>query len=159
MSSENNPIDSVEELILSQEWPYERLSSVELACDVAGRWCDYRLHFVWREEERILQFFLLFDLTIPPSKRDNVGILTAQLNSNIYMGNFEIFPQESCPVFRHGLLLPGTRTLSESLLAEVIDYALSACEKYYPAFQFVILGDKKPHDAATMAMIDTVGEA
>ena len=159
MSAENNPIDAVEELIQSQEWPYQRVNPDLLECDLAGRWCDYRLLFVWHEAERILQMFLLYDIPSKPSKKKDLATLMGLLNNQVHMGNFELYAAENRPAFRHGLLLPGTRTLSESLMVEIIEYALDMSEKYYPAINFVILGDRKPEEAATMSMIDTVGEA
>jgi hypothetical protein len=36
---------------------------------------------------------------------------------------------------------------------------LSECERFYPAFQFVVWGGKSPAQAIASAMIDPVGEA
>ncbi len=156
---EINPLDAVEDLILAQEWPCQRLGPEELACEVAGRWCEYQLHFVWQEDERVLQFFLLFDMRVPPENESQIYELLSLLNNKLSLGNFEIFPSEATPAFRHGLLLPGTRTLSDQLLIEMIEVALATCEKFYPAFQFVIFGGKSAKESATMALIDTHGEA
>ena len=156
---ETNPLDAVEEIILTQEWPCQRLGPEELTCEVSGRWCEYQLHFVWQENERVLQFFLLMDMRVPPKSEAQVYELLSLLNNQLSLGNFEIFPGESTPAFRHGLLLPGTRTVSDQLLVDMIEIALSTCEKFYPAFQFVIWGGKSAKEAATMALIDTHGEA
>lgn len=159
MSSEINPIDTIEDLIHSQDWPYHRVSADVLNCEIAGRWCDYRLNFIWHEESRVMQIFLLYDMSLPPAKKVPVATLMGLLNGQLHMGNFETYTAENCPAFRHGLLLPGTRTLSEALMVEIIEYALDMSEKYYPAFHFVLNGDRAPEEAASMAMVDTVGEA
>jgi hypothetical protein len=44
-------------------------------------------------------------------------------------------------------------------LEDLMEAALCECERYYPAFQFVIWGGKKPEEAMQAAMLETVGEA
>ena len=156
----NNPIEAIEDVIFNQEWTSQRLSENEIMAEIAGRWCEYHLHFVWTEENSTLQFFLiLMDIEIPPEKRPYVCELVCNINERLPLGHFEIFGKVSTPAFRHGLFLPGTRTVSESLLEQLLDIALESCEKFYPAFQFVIFGNKTPQEAASLSMIDIAGEA
>ncbi|MGH6959444.1 MAG: YbjN domain-containing protein, partial [Dongiaceae bacterium] len=35
----------------------------------------------------------------------------------------------------------------------------SECERFFPAFQFVLWGGKSPEEALAAAMLETVGEA
>jgi len=62
-------------------------------------------------------------------------------------------------VFRHTTLLRGAGGASVEQLEDLVDIALTECERYYPAFQFVIWGGKNPSQAIAAAMLDTVGEA
>jgi hypothetical protein len=48
---------------------------------------------------------------------------------------------------------------SAEQVEDLVDIALSECERFYPAFQLVLWGGKKPADAMAAAMIDPVGEA
>jgi len=48
-----------------------------------------------------------------------------------------------------------TTAQCRSMLAE----ALAACERYFPAFQFVVWAGKSPAEAMAAAMFDTDGEA
>ena len=41
----------------------------------------------------------------------------------------------------------------------MVDIALTECERFFPAFQFVLWGGKSPGDALAAAMLDCVGEA
>jgi len=41
----------------------------------------------------------------------------------------------------------------------LIEIAITECERFYPAFQFVIWGGKSPAEAIAAAMLETVGEA
>ena len=42
---------------------------------------------------------------------------------------------------------------------DVVDIAFSECERFFPAFQFVLWGGKSPEEALAAAMLETVGEA
>ena len=44
-------------------------------------------------------------------------------------------------------------------MEKLIEIALNECERFYPAFQFVIWGGKSPADAMAAAMLETMGEA
>ena len=41
----------------------------------------------------------------------------------------------------------------------VIEAAIDECDRFYPAFQFILWGDKTPAEALASAMVDAQGEA
>ena len=41
----------------------------------------------------------------------------------------------------------------------MVDIAISECERFFPAFQFVLWGGKPPAEALQAAMLECVGEA
>jgi hypothetical protein len=41
----------------------------------------------------------------------------------------------------------------------MVDIAITECERFYPAFQFVLWGGKTPAEALTASMLECVGEA
>jgi hypothetical protein len=53
----------------------------------------------------------------------------------------------------------GSLGASDEQVEDLVDAALTECERFYPAFQFVVWGGKAPAEALTAAMIDPVGEA
>ena len=59
-----NPLDIVEEIVVANEWPFDRASDDELVVEIGGRWCDYRLYFVWQPELHAMQFSCQFDMKI-----------------------------------------------------------------------------------------------
>ena len=64
------------------------------------------------------------------------------------------------PLFRHSVLLRGTPSASVESLEDMVDIAMTECERFYPAFQFVLWGGKTPTDAlANAAMLECAGEA
>ena len=66
---------------------------------------------------------------------------------------------EGIPVFRHAMLLRGASGASAESLEDLVDIAITECERFFPAFQFVLWGGKSPAEALQAAMLDCVGEA
>ena len=50
----------------------------------------------------------------------------------------------------------GVRSTAAEALVEI---AVEECDRFYPAFQFVLWGGKTPADALEAAMVDAAGEA
>lgn len=63
------------------------------------------------------------------------------------------------PTYRNGVLLSNPKTLTTDYLEDLINIAFLESERFYPAFQFVLWGGKSAKEAASMAMIETLGEA
>ena len=57
------------------------------------------------------------------------------------------------------MLLRGAGSASVEQLEDLVDIAVTECERFYPAFQFVVWGGKSAEEAIAQAMIDPVGEA
>ena len=154
-----NPLDILEELIGANEWPYQRVSDDELVLEVAGRWADYHLFFLWRAELSGLHFSCAINARIPAHKRRDTADLLAIVNESLWLGHFDMCSREHIPMFRHTVPLRGQRTASVEQLEDLVDTGLSECERFYPALHLVIWGGRDPSDAVATAMLDTVGEA
>jgi len=155
----HNPLDIIEEIVIANEWPFERANEDEMIVEISGKWCDYRMFFVWQTEISAMQFSCQFDMKVPASRRPPVHELLAEINSRMWLGHFDVCTDEHTPMFRHTTLLRGARGASVEQLEDLVDIALSECERYYPAFQFVIWGGKSAQEAVDAAILDTVGEA
>ena len=154
-----NPIDIVEEIVLANEWPHDRASEEEMVVEISGRWCDYRLLFVWQEEISALHFSCGFDMKVPKARRPAVHELLATVNEKMWLGHFDICSDTTLPMFRHAILLRGALGASVEQLEDLVDMALTECERFYPAFQLVIWGGKSAEEAVIAAMIEPMGEA
>jgi hypothetical protein len=154
-----SPIDLIEEIVEANEWPHDRGADDELVVEVGGRWCDYRLLFVWQEELSVLHFTASFDMKVPKGRRGPVFELLANVNERMWLGHFDICAETSLPMFRHALLLRGQTGVTVEQIEDLVETALTECERFYPAFQLVIWGGKAPDEAITAAMIETQGEA
>ena len=154
-----NPIDLVEEIVQANEWAHDRASDEEMMVEIAGRWCAYRLLFVWQREINALHFTCSFEMKVPKPRRPAVYELLAAVNERMWLGHFDLAAGETSPAFRYAVLLRGIGTASAEQVEDLVDVALSECERFYPAFQLVIWGGKPPEEAMAMAMIDPIGEA
>ena len=154
-----NPIDLVEEIVIANDWAHDRADDDELVVEISGRWCDYRLYFVWQEEISALLFSCGFDMKVPKGRRAAIYELLSVANEKLWLGHFDISGEDNSPAFRHAVLLRGMPAASTEQVEDLVDIALSECERFYPAFQLVVWGGKKPDQAIAAAMIDPVGEA
>ncbi len=155
----DNPIDLVEQIVSANEWVFERAGDDELAVEIAGRWCDYRLFFAWRQDASALHFSCAFDMRVPKAKRLPVHSLLAMVNEKLWLGHFDLWSEDGLPIFRHAMLLRGTPGATTEQIEDLVNVALSESERFYPAFQFVIWGGKPPEEAVAAALIDPVVEA
>ena len=154
-----NPLDILEQIIASNEWAFERRSDGEMAAEAPGKWCDYGLHFSWSHEISAMAFTCAFDLKVPAEARDKLYELLALANDRLWIGHFGIEAEDGVPVFRHSVLLRGAQGASAESLEDMVDIAITECERFFPAFQFVLWGGKAPADALAASMLDCVGEA
>jgi len=154
-----NPLDIIEQIVASNEWAFDRRSDEEMAVEVPGKWCDYSLFFSWCGEISALHFSCAFDMKVPANRRAAIFELLAVANEKLWLGHFGLWSEEQVPVFRHSMLLRGARGASVESLEDLVDIALTECERFYPAFQFVLWGGKSAQEALASAMLECVGEA
>lgn len=154
-----NPLDLIEQLVCSNDWAFDRRSEEELAVEVPGQWCNYSLYFAWREALGAMHFTCAFDMKVPVTKHPQVYELLAAINEKLWIGHFSLWEEDCTPMFRHTSLIKGGFGLDPEQVEEIVDIAVSECERFYPAFQFLIWGGKTAKEAIAAAMLDTVGEA
>lgn len=153
-----NPIDLVEEFVHANSWPHDRTSDEEMVIEVAGRWCAYRLHFVWEPSVNALQYSCSFELKVPRGRRIAAHELLAVVNERLWIGHFDLSDDRN-PAFRQAVLLRGAQGANVEQIEDLVDISLSECERFYPAFQLVVWGGKSAQEAIASAMIEPVGEA
>lgn len=154
-----NPLDIVEDLVCAHEWTFDREGDNELAVQVRGQWCDLHMWFAWRVETGSLFFTCALDMRVPEGRRRAVYPLLATINERLWLGHFELWSEEGWPTFRHTLLTSRETPLGVRVVEELVDAAHAECDRYYPAFQFVIWGGKSADEAVAAALIEPAGEA
>jgi hypothetical protein len=154
-----NPLDMLEQIITANDWACDRRSDSEMAAEAPGRWCDYGLYFNWSHEISAMHFTCAFDMKVPAKRRAALYELLALANDRLWIGHFAIDSDDGMPVFRHAVLLRGAPGASTESLEDMVDIAITECERFFPAFQFVLWGGKTPREALDAAMLECVGEA
>ncbi len=154
-----NPLDVVEQVVAANEWAFDRRNDSEMAAEAPGRWCDYGLYFSWSHEISVMHFSCAFDLKAPERQRVALYELLARANEKLWIGHFGMDSDDGMPVFRHSILLRGTQGASAETVEDMVDIAITECERFFPAFQFVLWGGKSPDEALAAAMLECVGEA
>jgi len=158
-ASAPNPLDVLEAMFTSNEWPFERSDADEMVVETTGGWCDYRMFFAWREDLYALYFTCTFDLKIPREKRKGISDLLVTINEKMWLGHFDLCSDDGVPTFRHTLPTRGMKSFSVEQFEDLMDIALAECERFYPAFQFLLWGGYSPAEAVAAALIDCRGEA
>ncbi len=154
-----NPIDLVEEIASAHDWLFERKSDDEMSVEISGQWSDYRMFFSWLDDLHALHFACAFEMRVTEYNRANVNELLAIVNEKMPVGHFDLWLTEGLLVFRHSTLLRGGNGPSVEQLEDLVTIAISECERFFPAFQYVVWGGKAPAEAVSAAMLETVGEA
>lgn len=158
-TSVSNPIDLVEQLVASNDWAFDRRSEAELAVEAQGKWSDYGLYFCWSEEIGVLHFSAAFEMKVPGKTSGRIYELLAKANERLWVGHFGLDEETGMPVYRHAALLRGGQGITPEAMEDMIDIAICECERFFPAFQFVLWGGKSPDEALESAMLECVGEA
>jgi hypothetical protein len=96
---------------------------------------------------------------VPEKRRAALYELLALANERLWIGHFGMDADDGMPVFRHSVLLRGAPGASTESLEDMVDIAITECERFFPAFQFVLWGGKSPADALQAALLECVGEA
>ena len=94
-----------------------------------------------------------------PARRAAVNELLATVNDKLWLGHFGMSPSDNLLTFRQTVLLRGARGASVEQLEDLVDIAVTECDRFYPAFQMVIWGGQPAGDAVAAAMLDPAGEA
>jgi hypothetical protein len=154
-----NPLEVVERMASGNDWPFERAGEDEIALVVTGKWTNYQVSFTWMGDIEALHLACAFDIRIPETRIAEVQQLIAMINEQLWIGHFDVWTQNGMVMFRHALVLSGGVAPSGGQCEAVFSSALDACERYFPAFQFVVWAGKPAREAMEASMFETSGEA
>jgi hypothetical protein len=155
---QEHPLDMLERAVEDNGWPFERSHRDEINLSVAGRWCDYHFCFTWRDELQSLHAAVNFDMRVARERRADIADLLMSINSQLYLGHFDLAAEDGAVLFRHVLIFPDSQVSSAQCEA-LLHLAVEACEHYYPAFQFVLWANKTAREAMAAAVLECAGQA
>lgn len=159
------PIDTLERYFGANGWSSERSGDEEIAATIDGAWGKYEVRALWREEDNVLQIVGMPGLRVPDEHRASGYELAGRINEQLWLGHFDIWSADGSVLFRHAALLAVPEDEEEGVglsLAQAetfVEAALDECDRYYPAFDFLIAGAHNPTEALAAALIDVAGEA
>ncbi|MBF0186837.1 MAG: YbjN domain-containing protein [Magnetococcales bacterium] len=154
----SNPISQVEAFIIARDWHADRVNEHELWAELPDQWGGSRLWVTLHESGLFLQFNSYMNIKVPPRMVERIGQTIMLMNERILLGHFEIWSEESVPLFR--VVVPvRDGVLSDSQMQDIMESILQETERFYPAFQWMIWGGKSPEEAVAAAIVETAGEA
>jgi len=153
------PVDMLASLFEARGWPCQFLGEDEISGEIKGSWASYEVRGVWRREDHVLQLLCLPEIRVTDDKRAAVFELLALVNEQLWVGHFDLWSNGNVVLYRHGLLLGDEGLLSLGQAQVAVEAAIEECDRFYPAFQFVLWGDKTPAEALASSMVDAAGEA
>jgi hypothetical protein len=155
----HDPLDAVERMATGNNWPFERAGEDEIGIVVTGRWTNYQVSFTWMSDIEALHLACAFEMKVPETRLTSVQQLIAMINEQLWIGHFDVWTANGMVMFRHALVLSGGIAASGRQCEALLGTALDSCERYFPAFQFVIWAGKSAREAMDSAMFETAGEA
>ena len=154
-----NPLDVVERVAATNGWSFERAGGDEITILVTGKWTDYQVSYTWMFDIEALHLACAFELKVPERRHAEVQQLVSLINEQMWVGHFDLWTQDGLVMYRHALVLAGGVMASGRQCEALLATALDACERYFPAFQFVVWAGKSAREALDAAMFETQGQA
>lgn len=154
-----NPVDTIEHLAESNDWVFDRSSEEEITISVNGQHCDYHVSFTWMEEIEGLHLACAFDFKVTERQRAEILELLASINEQLWIGHLDLWAREGIVMFRQTMMLTEGGEISSRQVEMMLRTAIETCQRYYPAFQFVVWAGKSAKEALQAVLLETLGEA
>lgn len=154
-----HPIDMVEKLAESEDWAFERLDGDQIAIAVEGQWRSYSITLAWSEPGETLRLVSTFEMEPAGERMGDLLELLNLVNDRLWTGAFSFWPAEGLMVWRYGLVLDDAGGATPAQIDAMIAAAVSAAERFYPAFQLAVWGERTPRDALEIAIAEGYGRA
>ena len=154
-----HPIDIVESLAAHHEWDFDRISDEQIAMAVEGQWRTYSLTLAWSAFDETLRLICTFEMAPPEDKLPGMYELLNNVNDQCWAGAFTYWAEQELMVYRYGLVLAGGNEASSEQIDTMIRAAVLSAERYYPAMQLLVWGNKTPHEALQVAIAEAYGHA
>ena len=74
-------------------------------------------------------------------------------------GAFSYWPEHKLMLYRYGLVLSGGQMATPEQVDAIVQAAVSNCERYYPAIQLMVWGERPAKEAMQVAIAEAYGRA
>ena len=154
-----HPIDIVEHLAEHHDWDFDRIGDDQIAMAVEGQWRTYSITLAWSGFDETLRMVCTFEMEPPEEKVQPLYELLNHMNVACWAGAFTYWADQKLMVYRYGLVLSGGQMASPEQIDTLINTAVGAAERYYPAIQLMVWGDRTAKEAMQVAIAEAYGRA
>ncbi len=156
---DGHPIDLVEAVAARRAWDFDRLGDDSIALAVEGQWRHYSLSLALAPGGDVLRLICTFEMDPPDAAHPALYEAVSRANDMVWSGAFSFWDSQRLMVWRYGLLLSDAQPAGIDQIDRMMQAALAAAERFYPAFQLVAWADHSPAAALELALADAVGHA
>ncbi|WP_416884336.1 YbjN domain-containing protein [Marivita sp.] len=154
-----HPIDIVETIANHHDWDFDRIAEDQIAMAVEGQWRTYSITLAWSPYDETLRLICTFDMDPPAERMPALYEGLNLVNDQCWAGAFTYWAEAKLMVYRYGLVLAGGNVASAEQIDTMINCAVMSAERYYPAFQLLVWGNRVPKDALEVAIAEAYGRA
>ncbi|MGR3802387.1 type III secretion system chaperone family protein [Marinibacterium profundimaris] len=159
LEDEIHPIDIVEHLAEHNDWDFDRIGDDQIAMAVEGQWRTYSITLAWSGYDETLRMVCTFEMEPPEERHADLYELLNAINDQCWTGSFTFWAAQKLMVYRYGLVLSGGQMATPEQIDTLIMAAVLNAERYYPAMQLLVWGDRTPKDALQVAIAEAYGRA
>jgi len=154
-----HPIDLVETLAEHHDWDFERIAEDQIAMSIEGQWRTYSITLAWSGFDETLRLVVTFEMEPPKDRMPALYEILNLTNDRMWSGAFTYWEKQKLMVYRYGLLLGGGAGAGPEQIDQMMSTAITAAERFYPAFQLACWGDSTPEKAMNVAIAQGYGRA
>ncbi|MGR3700547.1 MAG: YbjN domain-containing protein [Paracoccaceae bacterium] len=154
-----HPIDIVENIAAYHDWDFDRIGQDQIAMAVEGQWRTYSITLAWSSYDETLRLICTFEMEPPEARLPQLYETLNAVNDQCWAGAFTFWAAQKLMMWRYGLVLSGEQVASPAQIDTLINAAVMSAERYYPAFQLVVWGERSPADAIQVAIAEAYGRA
>ncbi len=158
-SEDLHPIDIVEHLAEHHSWEFDRVADDQIAMAVEGQWRTYSITLAWSGYDETLRLICTFEMEPPEDRMPGLYETLNRANDMCWSGAFTYWAEQRLMVYRYGLVLAGGQVAGPEQIDRLIAGAVTASERFYPAFQLVAWGGNTPEEAMQVAIAEAYGRA
>ncbi|WOI54635.1 YbjN domain-containing protein [Parvularcula sp. LCG005] len=155
----SDPLDTLEIMARRADMDTQRVDENELHINLTGSWRDVGIWVSWRAEAQVLQIAAPLEMRVPAARELEVLRLIVAVNERLWLGHFDLIEHERNVVYRNGAVLPEGQGMEDGQADIVLRAALDAFERFYPAFNYVVWGEKTASEALEAAICEVAGSA
>ncbi|MEM9523821.1 MAG: YbjN domain-containing protein [Pseudomonadota bacterium] len=158
-SEDLHPIDMVETLAEHREWDFDRVTDDQIAMTIEGQWRTYSVTLAWSAFDTTLRLICTFEMEPPEERIPALYKALNAANDMLWSGAFTYWDAQKLMSYRYGLVLAGEATVTPEQIDRLLNTALMSTEKFYPAFQLVVWGNREANAAMQVAIAEAYGRA